>query len=475
MLVVASAAASAAALPAPTIADDPPDSISQPATPSTRAGRVAHDVDTVSINQFGELSDALRIKAEAVARAIHAPSVHGRGFTIGLYAVRRGQTTIQQANLPNGVWQYPLNVTALPVDAIGRVMSLGVSSLVAQGFVVMGKTSADLRGALAGDVVELIAADGNARAFIIGAVVPDSEIGGTEIVMSLDQADALGATIVTRVLIFGQFSRSQLDAALAEQGLVDGFGVRISKSWNPANPDGTLGLARTKALLGEFAFRVNSFDSMTMDPDWVAANIARVDDQYIGVRAFCHRLIAADLQAALREVFEAGLSGAIDLSNTNTYGGCWNPRYARASANIGSVSRHAWGMAFDTNTTTNAQGSTPRMDCRVVRIFRKHNFAWGGNFLLADGMHFEWVGEPRHTWAYPSKYCPNLPGGQIEGQTSSQSGDGAQMGGQATTVLHDGPTQADTMFAADDWAQPAEHSHGESSSGESSLVGVHEG
>ena len=133
-------------------------------------------------------------------------------------------------------------------------------------------------------------------------------------------------------------------------------------------------------------------------------------------------------------MYDAGLSFAIDLANTNTYGGCWNPRYARASANIGSVSRHAWGMAFDTNTTTNAQGSTPRMDCRVVRIFRKHNFAWGGNFLLSDGMHFEWVGEPRNTWAYPSKYCPNLPGGQIE------------------SALRVGPTEADTMFAGDAWA-----------------------
>ncbi|MBI5089467.1 MAG: M15 family metallopeptidase [Actinobacteria bacterium] len=171
---------------------------------------------------------------------------------------------------------------------------------------------------------------------------------------------------------------------------------------------------------------------MTMDQGWVDANIVRRDYQFIGVRAWCHRLIADDLQAALQEVYQAGLSWAIDLANTNTYGGCWNPRYARASANIGSVSRHAWGMAFDTNTTQNAQGSTPRMDCRVVRIFRKHNFAWGGNFLLPDGMHFEWVGEPRYTWANPSKYCPNLPDGRIE------------------TMAQLTPTQAAPMFAGDD-------------------------
>ena len=65
-------------------------------------------------------------------------------------------------------------------------------------------------------------------------------------------------------------------------------------------------------------------------------------------------------------------------------------------------------MAFDINTVTNCQGCRPRMDCDVVRIFRKHGFAWGGNFRRPDGMHFEWVGSPRDQIPYPSTYCPNI-------------------------------------------------------------------
>jgi D-alanyl-D-alanine carboxypeptidase len=65
-------------------------------------------------------------------------------------------------------------------------------------------------------------------------------------------------------------------------------------------------------------------------------------------------------------------------------------------------------VAIDMNTLSNCQGCVPRMDCRVVRIFRKHGFAWGGNFRRPDGMHFEWVGQRRDQIAYPSTYCPNV-------------------------------------------------------------------
>ncbi len=115
------------------------------------------------------------------------------------------------------------------------------------------------------------------------------------------------------------------------------------------------------------------------------------------------------IQNALKEIYQSGLSGAIDVTNTNTYGGCFYPRYNRIGANIGSLSRHSWGQPIDMNTTQNVQGGVPHMDCRVVRIFRKWGFAWGGNFTTSDGMHFEYVGERRDLIQYPSRYCPNPP------------------------------------------------------------------
>jgi hypothetical protein len=420
--------------------------VGQSATPSSPASRISPATELVSISQYGPLTAAFADRVDHVTRVLNLPSVRGRSFAIGLNRVMRGDTVIQQASGPSGLWQYPMSVTVLPIDAMGRVMSFAVSSAVAAGSIVMGATSASLRGAQAGDVVDLVDVRGGIRSFVIGYIATDAEIGGAEFVMSPEQADLLGATVVTRILIFGQFSHDQIDAQLAADGLVDGEGVRINRSWDLRSPDSTLGTARTKQLLGEFDYRVNSDVSLSLDADWVSTNIIHVNYQSIGVHASCHQAIINDIQAALTEVAAAGLSFAIDLANTNTYGGCWNPRYARVSGTTGAVSRHAWGMAIDMNTVANAQGRVPHMDCRVVRIFRKHNFAWGGNFLVPDGMHFEWVGEPRNTIQYPSRYCPNVASGGIE----SASRPGTSTSGVELTMRA-------VMFAQDGWALDADH------------------
>jgi hypothetical protein len=380
------------------------------ASASARATRLPSVSDVVTINRLGPMRAADVAALESLATRLGVPSQRGRSFNIGMTSIRRDGSFVQVAAGPGGLWQFPMAVTALPVEALGQVMSHRVSSVAASGGVVLSSTSAGLRGAAAGDLVDLVGETGSTVTVRLGAVVPDDEIGGAELVMSTDTADRLGVTTVTRIVLFGQFDRNRLMAELAQSGFVDGVGVRIVRSWGPPNPDGLLGSSQVKLLLGEFDYRVNSDDSLSLDAGWIASSLPasrRVYDS-IAVRARCHLRVHADLQAALDEVAASGLAGAIDLVNTNTYGGCFNPRYARLSQSTGSISRHAWGMAIDMNTATNAQGYVPQMDCRVVRIFRAHGFAWGGNFLVADGMHFEWVGEPRHTWQYPSAYCPNI-------------------------------------------------------------------
>lgn len=424
----------------PGVADGTIEQVVVGADAGATAQRVTLPVDAVSISQQSELSSSVIAAAEDAARAVNARAAIGRGFSIGMIAVRRGDAIVQQAGGPSGVWQFPMSVTVLPVEAAATVMSAQVGDLLTQGFVVMGATSAMLRGAQAGDIVDLVSVNGTPVSYIVGLVATDAVVGGTEIVMSPAQADALGATRSTRVLIYGQFSRDAIDAELGTRGLIDGTHVRVSRSWNPRNPDSTLGMATTKVLLGEFDYQLTIVSGggtgVTIDADWTNTHIVRQTFADIPVRASCHVAIIADLQAALSEVYQSGLGGTIDLSNTNTYGGCFNPRFNRVTGSIGFLSRHTWGQPIDMNTVANAQGRTPQMDCRVVRIFRKHKFAWGGNFLVPDGMHFEWVGEPRNTFLYPSKYCPNVPGGAIENASEQ-------------LVVHG--TERAVIFAADGW------------------------
>jgi hypothetical protein len=249
---------------------------------------------------------------------------------------------------------------------------------------------------------------------LVGLVAADSTVGGTEILMSPELFRAMGFLRPTRVLMWGIPDRNRLNAALAANGLA-GSDVRVIRSWEPPSPDGTLSTATTKARLGEFSYSyTGSGANINPDAAWRGANIARYSWPVGGgsVNTWCHRVVDPAARAALAEVNARGLAGALDLANTNTYGGCYGPREVRPAGGTtgGSVSRHSWGQAIDMNTVSNCLGCVPRMNCTVVQIFRKYGFAWGGNFLTPDGMHFEWVGERRDLQPSTGGYCPNVPG-----------------------------------------------------------------
>jgi hypothetical protein len=357
---------------------------------------------------------AVVMRADVRTNAIVAAASTGgayaliRSASVGMHTVRRGATVIQQA--PDG-FDFPMSVTAMPTATVAQLFGRNIAGVLSSGFVMMGRTTADLRGAQVGDAIDLVAASGATVRFGVGLILPDDQIGA-EVLISIEEANLLGMTADTRLLIWGFSDRAAIDRALTERGLMGRSDVRVQHSWDPANPDSTLGLARTKQLLGEFAYRVRS-DGVEADVtlDWVTRYLPPNREillPAIPVNARCNIVARTDLRAALDEVAQRGLAPYIDVANTNRAGGCYYPRFSRSSGRLGFLSRHSWGQAFDTNTLTNAQGAVPTMNCEIVRIFRKHNFAWGGNFLTPDGMHFEWVGEPRDQLAYPSRYCPNV-------------------------------------------------------------------
>lgn len=134
--------------------------------------------------------------------------------------------------------------------------------------------------------------------------------------------------------------------------------------------------------LEPFTYQSVGDGTIRIAPDWVRRHIVSVEVPILG-RVTCHRIIIPQLTAALHEIERAGLADVI-----TTYDGCWVPRHMLWDANRG-ISRHAWGVAFDINARTNGYGARPTLDPRVVEIFQRWGFRWGGTFSIPDGMHFE--------------------------------------------------------------------------------------
>ncbi|PHX73287.1 MAG: hypothetical protein CK521_00140 [Acidimicrobium sp.] len=305
-------------------------------------------------------------------------------------------------------WRIPMATMVASSTYVRATGGDAMAEVVARGQVLMGETAAKVRGAQVGDVMTLRDRKFWMRPFTVGAIVADEFVDSGDLLMSSAAAASLGEMPVSQIAITDIVSPALVLAGLKKKGITIGTEYRLRTSWDRENPDGTLGTATTKKLLGEFSYRPTVGSSILVAGSWTSSNIAwktRYTDIKLGNN--CHRLVVGAIQGALTEIKNAGLSLFVNTRNSNRYGGCFVGRYNRLAGNFGAPSRHAWGMAIDINTDTNPQGGVPQMNCAIVRIFRKWGFAWGGNFWPADGMHFEYVGERRDQLGYPSRYCPN--------------------------------------------------------------------
>jgi hypothetical protein len=65
-----------------------------------------------------------------------------------------------------------------------------------------------------------------------------------------------------------------------------------------------------------------------------------------------------------------------------------------AATSTAPPSFHAYGAAIDINAPENPFGGIPTQDQRLVAVMEQWGFNWGGNFLVPDGMHFEYLQPP---------------------------------------------------------------------------------
>ena len=139
-------------------------------------------------------------------------------------------------------------------------------------------------------------------------------------------------------------------------------------------------------MLGEFAARPLPNGSLAMDPAWEAAHIVTASVPILG-QVRCNRAIIPQVRGALSELIRDGLSQLIDPT---AYAGCYSARFLNRDPTA-SISHHSWGAALDINVSTNHFGQVPHQDPRLVAVFERWGFTWGGRWLVPDGMHFEFV------------------------------------------------------------------------------------
>ncbi|MGZ8630846.1 MAG: M15 family metallopeptidase [Actinomycetota bacterium] len=291
---------------------------------------------------------------------------------------------------------------AIPIDAfsvnpveIAPFLPAGVRGEVvdalARGQGVLGTRSAVVRRLGVGGTLEF--GDHSVR---VGAVVPEELIGWSELLVSREVGMRLGI-VDDRYLWAFPSAKPGLEAfegmvrplipavePLRVEGPGDSPYMRVA---NGVNPPVVL-----KQAFGEFAAALDPANpaSFRIDPAWTDANLVTRSVPLLG-KLTCHRVFMEDLVRAMHQVEREGLGSLV-----HSTAGCFNARtVARSPTNPPSF--HAYGAAVDINAPENAFGATPTMDPRIVAIFEDLGFNWGGDFLIPDGMHFEYGGGPLAT------------------------------------------------------------------------------
>lgn len=199
--------------------------------------------------------------------------------------------------------------------------------------------------------------------------------------MSIDQAVELGLGNPTLLLVGLQKDARSADVMKALRKAVPG--VTFETTAQGGGQTFYSGVSAQRAI-GNFRYTANPDGTISQDRSWVSRNITDRNVPLLGT-VVCHRVLLPQLEGALTEIRDAGLSASIKPSQ---YGGCYVPRFIQRDGSK-PLSMHAWGLAVDINVGDNPVGSRPNMDPKVVAIMEKWGFRWGGRWSPPDGHHFE--------------------------------------------------------------------------------------
>ncbi|HEU4355941.1 MAG TPA: M15 family metallopeptidase [Actinomycetota bacterium] len=294
---------------------------------------------------------------------------------------------------PQG-YAIPLEVAAVDPAEYEPFVPLSQQGAIADlenGFGILGESSARLRRLGPGAVLQF----GDLRVQV-AAIWPDELVGAHELLVGHRVGSALGVTHARYALVQPEGSSDDRHVGRMLRAVLP-RGVPLQVRSPGETPyfrqgDAVLPPVELKLLFGEFAARPDPGRPgyLQIDPAWEATHIATEHVPILG-RVTCNVAMFPQIRGAIRELIDLGLRDTID-----SFSGCYARRFANRDPEQG-ISHHTWGVAIDINVGSNPYGRPPDQDPRMVALFERWGFIWGGTFIRPDGMHFEWHRPPSET------------------------------------------------------------------------------
>jgi hypothetical protein len=298
---------------------------------------------------------------------------------------------------PPSPYMIPIDGFAIDPGAYARFLPPETRAVVANlqdGQGILGQTSAKLRHLGPGGVMHFL---GGGSVTVVG-VLPDRLVGAAELVVTRATGATIGIKQNRYVLFQPATGLHPGDGQLAQRfrGLLPA-GIRYpivqvrapGETRYPRMGDAVLPPSLIKLRFGEWDGRPvpGGLGELEIDPTWVAANIHTAILPVLG-RVSCNRLLIPQLRKAMQDLVVRGLASTI-----HSFSGCFSTPSVESQPSA-AISGQAWGIAIDVNTDTNRFGTPPSQDPRLVQLMAAWGFTWGGNWIVPDGMRFEYIGKP---------------------------------------------------------------------------------
>ena len=385
-LVVGATAMLAASAPETTPRQTPPTSHTDPSEPEVKVVPVPEPAgEVLLVWAAGGLPAGLADDVAALSRVIATTVVRGDVVELSGSVDGNGQAVDE---LPDG-FVIPLDAVAVDTASMAAFLPKSAGPQLtglADGEVVLSATSAQLRGLDTGGRLDV----GDGDRLEVAGVVDDALIGAAELAMTTATGGTVGVTTERYLLVQHRGERAAVEQEIREIAADVTLRIR-GPGETPVfrHGDAVLPQAAVKEQFGEFSYRPTTGRDVQQDPGWVTEHIVTADVPILG-EVRCHRAIIPALEGALAELADANLAWLVDAGD---YSGCHAARRTRSGQ---SVSRHAWGIAFDLNFSKNPVGRESTQDPRLVNVMERWGFTWGGQWLVPDPAHFEYVRPAPH-------------------------------------------------------------------------------